>query len=318
MDRFETPILYLMFNRPDLVKQTFPKIKEMRPKFLYVAADGPRENNEEDERRCQECRDWLLNEIDWECEFKTLFRSENLGCGLAVSEAITWFFEQVESGVILEDDIYCDISYFYFTQEMLIRYKDVDDILFISGSNFQMGHIRGDGDYYYSKFPNIWGWATWKNRWEKYNYYLTIGEVYQLNILEKIPILSSKKLWLSRMNQISQEFRKTIWDYQWYLKLIESDSFSIVPNKNLVINIGIGSNATHTFSFSDNYKKNRLSQLDPPYTPPDHFHLNNIADTFHYEKFFKSKTSLPNQLRNIAYKLIPPKAYSRLKSFFGK
>jgi hypothetical protein len=117
--RFETPILFLIFNRPDLTHIVFNRIREVKPKYLFVAADGPREDHPEDQRKCEEARTKVLNSIDWDCEVKTLFRDKNLGCGLAVSQAITWFFGHVEEGIILEDDTLPSISFFQFCQELL-------------------------------------------------------------------------------------------------------------------------------------------------------------------------------------------------------
>lgn len=108
----ETPILFIVFNRLDTTKQVFAKIREARPKQLFIAADGPRPGNANDIVRCQEIRDYLVANIDWECDLQTLFRSENLGCALACSGAINWFFDQVEEGIVIEDDCLPDPSFF--------------------------------------------------------------------------------------------------------------------------------------------------------------------------------------------------------------
>ena len=104
-EQFDTPILFLIFNRPDLTARVFDRIREVQPKYLYVAADGPRIDKPEDVEKCESARKVVLDQIDWPCELKTLFRQENLGCGIAVSQAINWFFEHVEQGIIIEDDI---------------------------------------------------------------------------------------------------------------------------------------------------------------------------------------------------------------------
>ena len=101
---FETPILYIIFNRIDTVQQTFPVIKKQKPKHLYVAADGPRIEKSGEAEKCNQVRNWVLSQIDWDCEVKTLFREDNLGCGKGPASAISWFFENVEQGIILEDD----------------------------------------------------------------------------------------------------------------------------------------------------------------------------------------------------------------------
>jgi GT2 family glycosyltransferase len=160
-EEFDTPILYLIFNRPDLVKQTFPQIKAQRPRQLFIGSDGPRVSNENDQVKCAECRDWVMSQIDWDCEVKTLFRGENLGCGLAVSQAITWFFEHVEMGIILEDDIYVEKSFFEYCANLLRAYRNDDTIMHVGGCNFGLNQNTACG-YFMSIYNESWGWATWK------------------------------------------------------------------------------------------------------------------------------------------------------------
>ena len=132
-DQLNTPILFIVFNRPDLTKKVFAKIKEIRPKQLFIAADGPRSGNVNDAVKCQEVRDYLLSNIDWQCSLQTLFRSDNLGCGLSCAGAVDWFFEQIEEGIIIEDDCLPDSSFFVFCSEMLDRYRYQERIMHITG-----------------------------------------------------------------------------------------------------------------------------------------------------------------------------------------
>ena len=160
---FSTPILFMIFNRPDTTQQVFAKIRGQKPKFLFIAADGPRANHPADAELCQATRNVALN-IDWECEVKTLFREENLGYGVAPAEAITWFFENVEQGIILEDDIDTDPSFFTFCEELLNYYKNDEQIMRISDSYFFADLKPKDtvNSYYFSKQIHGWGWATWR------------------------------------------------------------------------------------------------------------------------------------------------------------
>ena len=150
---FNTPILFLIFNRPDLTKQVFDKIREIKPLHLFIAADGPRGDKYEDQELCRKTKE-IVSLIDWECEIKTLFRDENLGCGRAVSEAISWFFEHVEEGIILEDDCLPSSTFFNYCEILLEKYRWDNNIMHIGGTNFQNGIKRGNADYYFSKIPH--------------------------------------------------------------------------------------------------------------------------------------------------------------------
>ncbi len=164
-----TPILFIIFNRPNHTKTVFNKIRSIKPSNLYIASDGPRNNNEL--LIVDNLRKEIINQIDWSCNIKTLFRKKNLGCKIAVSSAIDWFFENVENGIIIEDDVLLDESFFYFAEELLDYYENDLRIWQISATNFlKHGFVRDVSySYYFSFYGSIWGWATWKNRWKYYD-----------------------------------------------------------------------------------------------------------------------------------------------------
>ena len=76
---FETPILFLIFNRPDTTKVVFERIKEIKPKYLFVVADEPRVHADGEIELCKKTRA-VINNIDLDCDLKLLFREEKLGC----------------------------------------------------------------------------------------------------------------------------------------------------------------------------------------------------------------------------------------------
>jgi hypothetical protein len=244
--KFDTPILFLVFNRPDTTQQVFEVIRKIKPAKLYVAADGPRLHKEGEKEKCEAVRK-IASQIDWVCEFTTLFREENLGCGKAVSEAITWFFQHEEEGIILEDDCLPAESFFYYCTELLHKYRNDEKIMHIGGSNFQNGKKRGRGDYYFSAIPHIWGWATWKRAWDKYDF--TLNGYSDNECLEMLKKLCRKdhiiNYWVNIYNAMSKGMIDT-WDYQWHYTLLKNNGISISPNINMVSNIGFGINATHT------------------------------------------------------------------------
>ena len=160
MNVLDTPVLFLVFNRSDTATQVFEKIRQVRPSRLYVAGDGPREGYNEEEKVAK-ARE-IATRVDWPCEVKTLFRDKNLGCAHGCSNAISWFFQHEEKGIILEDDCVPHLDFFTFCENLLDRYAEDERVTVVSGNNFQKGKWRGDASYYFSKFPHIWGWATWR------------------------------------------------------------------------------------------------------------------------------------------------------------
>ncbi len=240
----ETAVLFLVFNRLDTTKQVFNAIREAKPPSIYIASDGPRKFKNKEQEKVNSVREYILNHIDWECEVKTLFRDENLGCKIAVSSAINWFFENEEMGIILEDDCLPSQSFFWFCEEMLIKYKNDTRIWHIGGTN-PIDKELTSNSYYISKYNRIWGWATWRRAWM--NYDVTINFWPNIKQSKILFDLLTKKEALLFEKTFDQVYKGTIdtWDYQWFLiRLLNGKA--IIPNTNLVSNLGFREDATHT------------------------------------------------------------------------
>lgn len=241
-----TPVLFLIFNRPEVTQQVFDQIKAARPQQLFIAADGPRPGRPDDIIDCKQTRK-IIEQVDWPCELKTLFRDENLGCGYAVCSAISWFFEQVESGIVLEDDCLADQSFFHYCNELLEKYKDDEDIYLISGTNLQNGIQRGNGSYYFSNYTIIWGWASWRRAWNHFQYDIPdYNELFQSGYLDYLfQSHHEKSYWRKKIK--TAVINKSTWDYQWYFAIWKNKGMGITSNVNLIKNIGFRNNASHVF-----------------------------------------------------------------------
>lgn len=238
-----TPILFLIFNRPGTTAQVFARIREAKPGKLYIASDGPRFS--EEEALCGQVRE-IAAAVDWDCEVLTLFRENNLGCGLAVSQAISWFFEHETEGIILEDDCLPSDSFFGFCSSMLEKYRNDERIGHINGSNYQSGMVRGDGSYYFSTLTHVWGWAGWRRVWKDYDMKMQTYPLFErMNYIDQMPAHAPfKNYWNNRFRFYSKGNTDT-WDFQYsYLNLINR-RLSVIPNANLISNIGCKQNPTH-------------------------------------------------------------------------
>jgi hypothetical protein len=241
----KTPILFLIFNRLDTTKQVFEEIRKAKPKKLYVAGDGPR--NKTEKKKTDEVRKYILDNINWKCEIKTLFRKKNLGCGKAVSGAITWFFKNEEMGIILEDDCLPSQSFFPYCEELLEKYKNNERIMQISGFNPVANKMKVNEDYFFSYFGSIWGWATWKRAWEKYLKKIPYSNSFNIDILSKKLGVKNKLLKnkFYEYNLVSEN-KINSWAYIWGYSRLVNNGFTIVPNLNLIKNLGFKIGSTHT------------------------------------------------------------------------
>lgn len=264
---FNTAVLFIIFNRPDTTVRVFNEIKKIKPARLYVAADGARTDVAGESERVAQSRK-IIEMIDWECDLKTLYRDDNLGCKIAPSSAIDWFFEQEDEGIILEDDCLPNLSFFTFCEQMLQKYRHDERIWHISGVNFQNGIKRGDGSYYFSHYCLIWGWATWKRAWQHYD--VSIASLPKFIENQDIKQLFNKRQmqnhWLEQFRLV-YENQLDAWDHQWTYTLLTHHALSIVPNVNLISNIGFGAGATHTLDNGSkfaNIKQAELTQINAP------------------------------------------------------
>lgn len=288
-EKFQTPVLLLIFNRPDVTQQVFDQIRLIQPTQLYVAADGPRPGNEKDIYDCAKTRE-IINQIDWDCELKTLFRKENLGCGYAVSSAISWFFEHVEAGIIFEDDCYPDLSFFQFCAELLIKYQNDPNIFVISGTNLQSGKKYGKESYYFSNYPITWGWASWRRAWKYFIHDINISaEEIDSTLYPIFQNPKEREFWTKRIQSVEKE-KRNIWDYQWFYAIWKNKGMGITPEVNLIVNIGFRNNASHTF-LKDSRREPSVSQpIEFPLRHPDK-KINSKGDTFTFENAFSHSSA---------------------------
>lgn len=243
------PLLVLAFNRADHVAEAMKAIKAYQPERLYLECDGPRSHKLGEREAVEATQRAMLDAIDWECEVKTLFREENMGCAHAVNDAITWFFRNEEYGIICEDDIILSPDFFRFCEEILPRYAKEGRIMQISARNTSR---RADinNSYVYAQCFHCWGWATWRRAWEKMDMSMSAVNSLSLSFLIRhlglFRGLMMRRVFLNGYKHLPS-FNS--WATRWYLSILSHDGLVICPGVNLALNIGLES-GTH-FNASD-------------------------------------------------------------------
>jgi len=273
--KFKTPILFIVFNRPEPTARVFAAVRQLRPKRLFVVADGPRLIAGEADK-CRQVRE-IVKKVDWDCQVEYLFRERNLGVKLAGASAIDWFFKQVEQGIILEDDCLPDQSFFWFCQDLLDHYKDDDRIWHISGNNFQKHQIQDS--YYFSRIPHIWGWATWRRAWQYYDIKLKAWPNFkQSGRLAKIfPEKIFQMFWYDVFEKNYRQ-QDNGWDFQWAFAMFNHGGLAIHPQVNLISNIGFGPSASHSFDRASIYANWPTQAIKSPLIHPISLTPDAVAD----------------------------------------
>ena len=315
---FNVPILFIIFNRLETTKQVFEAIRNIQPSKLFIAADGARENIVGEFECCNEIREYVLKNIDWDCEVKTLFSPINLGCGLGPASAISWFFKQVEEGIILEDDCLPHPDFFVYCSELLEKYRNNRDIAVIGGDNFQEGIKRGDASYYFSKYSYTWGWASWRRSWQNYQFDLNAYDKFKMyyKIDSTFKTSNERIYWKFVFDSILNEPGQA-WDFQLWFHVWYNDMISIAPNVNLVKNIGFGIGATHTVDINSRQALIETKSI-LPIIHPISIKVDEVADYYYYSRYWnlQPEKSYKSIFVNFIYTFLPQSiisGYRRIK-----
>jgi hypothetical protein len=286
---FKTPILLIIFNRPDTTQKVFEAVKKIRPLNLYITGDGPRGNVPGDAEKCDRARS-IIGQVDWTCDVRTFFRDRNLGCRNAVSSGVDWFFQNVEEGIVVEDDCLPHPSFFPFCEELLGRYRSDQRVMQICGSNFLQGWRRHEYSYYFSSYGPVWGWASWRRAWKHYDVDMKIWpEIVKDGTLVDICLHEEEMAWRKEIYEKLYRAEIDTWDLQWgFAKMINS-GLSITPNVNLISNIGFGAEATHTFGTSDPFGSMAVTNIEFPLRHPINMVRDRLSDKRYFDGFVLRK-----------------------------
>ena len=239
-----SPVLFLFYKREKCTLRVLEAIRDVKPRRLYLASDGPR--NEEESSRVLALRHEVQSRVDWDCELMTLFRDENLGCREAVAGAISWFFEHEEAGIILEEDCLPSPSFFSYTEKLLDKYQADKRIMSISGVHHQGEWHRPNSDYFYTVYHSCWGWATWRRAWKHYDPSPSVWvEAKGERLIESLSNdVFFRRGWRKKF-EATYANQNNSWAYRWLLCCWSQSGLSIMPSRNLIKNIGFDAEATH-------------------------------------------------------------------------
>lgn len=284
----KNPVALLIFKRPDTTAKVFETIRQAQPPKLLIVADGPRLDRPGEAERCMATRAVVEN-VDWDCEVIRNYSDVNLGCGIRPATGITWVFEQVEEAIILEDDCLPHPTFFQFCDELLERYRDDERIMLISGTNHFKEWKPSVQSYHFSQLSATWGWASWRRAWKFFDYEIKLfPEAVEAQFLKNVFSDSKQRLhWENHFRNVCADDNKSYWDYQWLFTRWIQSGLGIFPSVNLISNIGIGADATHTFE-EDHTTNLETKALEFPLKHPPFIVRDNELDDLIQKKIFSS------------------------------
>jgi len=242
----DVPVLLIVFKRPVLTRQLINRMRELGVRNLFISSDAA--TGPENSDLVAEVRDLLRTEFDWECSVSLNLREKNVGLRASMVSSIDWFFSHVEEGIILEDDCLPREDFFRLCADLLPRFREDPRIFQIAGDNTADVSIRQDWSYCFIRYPHIWGWATWKSSWARYDRDLVLWAKFKASGMIKslFPEPLERKIWEPVLDRTLEPEGSDTWDFQWLATLVMNDGFSVQPLVNLVSNTGFGEGATHT------------------------------------------------------------------------
>ena len=309
----DVPIVLIIFRRPNETRQVFEAIRRAQPQRLYIVGDSAREGNAAEAEAVETCRS-IVRDVDWDCEIFTDYPTENLGLRQRVVSGLDWVFSIEQRAIILEDDCVPVDSFFDLTSYLLYHYAEDERVGGIGGTNIGT-KLPGEGNsYFFSRYPVIWGWATWRRVWLEYRSDIPTPSK---SLLAKYkgfsPSSSTSSYWRSKFQGVSSR-RIDTWDYQLaYLSMIK-DYLWVVPAKNLVANIGFGAAATHTWDAKSPYSRLSTGDIVKPYVHPAKIEPNDRFDQWLRETMHKESSlhrfatrvmnSLPERIRSLVLRMV--------------
>lgn len=297
----KSAVAFFVFKRPECTLRVWEEIRRAQPPILLVVADGPRT---ESERAACEATRAVVARVDWPCDVRRNYSFSNMGCRDRVASGLCWVFDQVDEAVILEDDCLPHADFFAFCDEMLEFYRGDEKVMHVSGDNFQNGRKRGGGSYYFSKYAHIWGWATWRRAWRYYDVEMSSwrecgDKVVATHCADRI----ERHYWTTLYRGVA-EGRVSTWDYAWMYACWRNFGLCILPNTNLVSNIGFGEAATHTRDAGARYASLKTDAIEFPLRHPERAVEDQDADRHTFRTMFVPHESIMRRVVRRCKKLI--------------
>ncbi|MBI1763556.1 MAG: glycosyltransferase family 2 protein [Acidobacteria bacterium] len=280
----QTPLVFTIFNRPALTAQVLAEIRRARPRKLLVIADGPRAQVPGEQAQCEAARA-VLEQVDWDCEVHKNYAAENLGIRRRMSSGLAWVFAQTEAAIVLEDDGLPHPTFFPFCEELLERYADDERVMHISGSNFQFGRQRFPHSYYFSRYNHGVGWASWRRAWRHYDAETKLWpEVKARGLLHDWlhdggDTRAAVRDWTRGFQRV-YDGEVDSWAYCWTFACWLQNGLSILPNVNLLSNIGFGAASTHTRNRRSRFANMPVAPIEFPLQHPPYVVRDAQADAF--------------------------------------
>ncbi|EDQ01570.1 hypothetical protein [Shewanella benthica] len=291
---YNVPIIFITFNKYNETIRVFNEIRKIKPAVLYIVSDGARPDKISDES-VSKIRDYIENNVDWDCDLNLRWHGTNQGCKKSVSEGITWLFENEEYGIIIEDDCLPSQHFFRYMEEMLIKYQYNEQVMAVCGYRPMKRLPKPHNEsYYFSKYVSFWGWGTWKQAWNKFDFEMA-------DYTKQVDSGQFRKMFETFIEYKANKdaFDATVagdnssWGYRWAYTMLNNKGLAIYPYDNQIENIGFCSeNATHTSEQLPDVLSDKIEEMTFPLIHPSEMVRNRVAEKMYSQKLWRKRVLL--------------------------
>lgn len=310
--RLQAAVVMIVFNRLDTTQKVFEQVRTAKPSKLYIISDAPRAQRQGEKEKVEAVRQYIETHIDWECEKYFEYAQDNMGCQRRVASGLDFVFQKEEMAIILEDDCVPRQEFFRFCEEMLFRYREDSRVMMVSGGNL-VPEYKMQEPYLFSVFCSIWGWATWRRAWEKFDFSMKEYPAFRKKkIIYRLFPESAAQIIEGEMDRV-YDGRMNSWAYRWLLARMINSGLGITPPANLVENIGFGrADATHTKGESTSYQFD-IAAMEFPV--PER---NTVYRDYVYEKAMAARHYHVNPVQKMIVHYLPDDMVAKIKKLYYK
>ena len=305
MQKINTPLVFFVMRRPKATKRVINIIKKFSFPKIYIVCDYGR--NYYEIQNVNKVRKIIEKSFITENNEK-IYYEKNIGLRNIFPLALKYIFNKEKKIIVLEDDVLPHMSFFKFVDDLLKKYNYNKKISLITGLNLNTKLTRNlPEDYFFSKNTFIWGWGTWKDRWNIYDSRLKNWNKYKNSgrFLSEFPIQSEYRFWNNQLTNLKKNLHKGAWDFPFSFANFYHKKFSIVPRVNLIKNIGIEDDPTGVNP--KKAKKLKYFSLNKKITHPKIIKTNLAYDIFCAENYYSQAnffTRLKNKIKNYFFRII--------------
>ena len=263
----QTPVLYITFARPEYASQSFAAIKKAQPKKLYFYSNNARVDRPDEIQRNEEVRSFVKH-IDWDCEVKTWFRDEYVDVFTSIWGAIDWVFDNEDQAIVIEEDVVTCLPFYEYMDTLLYKYKENKSVWIISGDNATPQYNPEGLSYFPTRFADIYGWATWSDRWHSLDRKMSHWESFRKSRDYHNYFGSFLQRFIQR-KRYDMVYKKmdiyNPWDFIFNYNMVRNNAYCLMPYTNLVADIGV-SGANHSIALDNPLGKIQIESEHFPFS----------------------------------------------------